>query len=176
MAPEADRDVQDPRDLIRTKLHCPGCGVEFKNAGALETHVKARHPSIRQERAPAQVKKATREKFTLKQKIRALEIFYDCASDDSILYPYQETAKKFFGVAWESRRSYIGKWLKAADRFSDAVEALRAMKHRTDKRARIGSAESGFSGGGGRTLSLLHRASASSRASSELFLAAAEIC
>ena len=112
--------------------------MEFKNAGALETHIKARHPSIRQERAPAQVKKATREKFTLKQKIRALEIFYDCASDDSILYPYQETAKKFFGVAWESRRSYIGKWLKAADRFSDAVEALRAMKHRTDKRARIG--------------------------------------
>ena len=112
--------------------------MDFKNAGALETHIKARHPDIRQNREPAQVKKATREKFTLEQKIRALEIFYDCASDDSVLFPYQDTAKKFFGVAWQAHRSYIGKWLKQADKFSDAVADLRAMKCRTDERARIG--------------------------------------
>ena len=112
--------------------------MDFKNAGALETHIKARHPDIRQNRVPAQVKKATREKFTLEQKIRALEMFYDCASDDRVLFPYQDTAKRFFGVAWQARRSYIGKWLKQADKFSDAVADLRAMKCRTDERARIG--------------------------------------
>jgi hypothetical protein len=60
-----------------------------------------------------------RTSFSMWQKAKVIEKYYELESNPLVRCPHTETAKWAFGKSWHARKSYLTKWLKKTETIRD---------------------------------------------------------